>query len=188
MSQWCAADGDGAGECTRLHCFAAPTQRSAPSPSPVRRRMTMLESAFATETRFSSAQPRTSAGVHSAALSHFHIKPTCSTCAASAPRTQRLRVYSHAEHAELCVGDGGVEGAGERGNHLLRLRQRYFKTATRLRTCAKINNRGRRLQTPRATHRFCPPGPATLAGACGGNGIAHGCSAASTMPLNVGHE
>ena len=49
----------------RLHCFAAPTQRSAPSPfpspspSPVRRRMTTLESAFTTETRFSSAQPRT---------------------------------------------------------------------------------------------------------------------------------
>ena len=76
--------------------------------------MITLESAFNTETRFSSAQPRTSAGVHSAALSCFHIKPTSSTCAGSAPRTQRLRVYSHAEHAELGVGDGGVEGGRER--------------------------------------------------------------------------
>lgn len=82
-------------------------------------------------------------------------------------------------------------GAGERGtrHHLLRLRQRYFKTATRLRTCAKINTRGCRLQTPRATHRFSPPRPAkTLAGECVGNGIAHGCSASSTIALNLGHE
>jgi hypothetical protein len=118
LMQRCAADGDCAGECACSHCFAAPTQRSAPSPSPspspFRRRMTTLESAFTTETRFSGAQPRTSAGVHSAALSYLHIKSTCSTCAASAPRTQRLRVYSHAEHAELCVGDGGVEGGRER--------------------------------------------------------------------------
>ena len=62
LLQRCAADDDCAGECACLHCFAAPTQRSAPSPSPVRRRMITLEIAFTTETRFSSAQPRTSAG------------------------------------------------------------------------------------------------------------------------------
>ncbi len=52
--------------------------------------------------------------MHSAALSYFHINPTFSTCAASVANTPRLHVYSHAEHAELGVGGGGVEGGRER--------------------------------------------------------------------------